>query len=70
MPQMYQAALAEIKALEVGGDTANPRYMQLLREHYYVHHILRMPADDWPDPGGQTGALGPDRGAGAPGIDA
>jgi proline iminopeptidase len=50
MPQMDQAALAEIKELEVEGDTENPRYMELLMEQHYVHHVLRMPAGDWPDP--------------------
>jgi proline iminopeptidase len=47
---MDQAALAEIKALEAAGDTANPRYMELLTQQHYVHHLLRMPADQWPDP--------------------
>ena len=28
----------------------NPRYMELLMEHHYVHHILRMPPAEWPDP--------------------
>ncbi|HEX5787652.1 MAG TPA: hypothetical protein VFY03_05695, partial [Woeseiaceae bacterium] len=28
----------------------NPRYMELLIEHHYVEHILRMPPADWPDP--------------------
>ena len=50
MPGMDQAALAEIKALEAVGDTQNPRYMQLLYEQHYVHHVLRMPPDEWPDP--------------------
>jgi proline iminopeptidase len=50
MPQLDQAALAEIKELEANGDTANPRYMDLLMNHHYVHHVLRMPAEDWPDP--------------------
>src|SRR5215468_4051719 len=50
MPQMDQAALAEIKALEAKGDIENPRYMELLTEQHYVHHVLRMPAGDWPDP--------------------
>jgi proline iminopeptidase len=50
MPQMDQAALAEIKALEASGETEDPRYMELLTEHHYVHHVLRMPAADWPDP--------------------
>jgi proline iminopeptidase len=42
--------LAEIKALEAAQDYANPRYMALLMEHHYVHHVLRMPTDAWPDP--------------------
>ena len=44
MPEMDQAALAEIKSLEANGDTENPRYMELLIEQHYVHHVLRMPA--------------------------
>ncbi len=50
MPAMDQAALAEIKGFEARGHTANPRYMELLMEHHYVHHVLRMPVADWPDP--------------------
>jgi proline iminopeptidase len=50
MPAMDQDALAEIKAFEKRGDTANPRYMELLLEHHYVHHVLRMPVDRWPEP--------------------
>jgi proline iminopeptidase len=48
-PQMDQAALAEIQRLEAAGEYDNPRFMELLMEHHYVHHILRMPADQWPD---------------------
>jgi proline iminopeptidase len=50
MPKMDQAALAEIKAFEAAGDTENPRYMELLIEQHYVHHVLRMPPADWPEP--------------------
>jgi len=50
MPAMDQEALAEIKRLEAANDFGNPRYMGLLMEHHYVHHILRMPLTDWPDP--------------------
>ena len=50
MPEMDQAALAEIKSLEARGETGNPRYMDLLNEQHYVHHVLRMPVGDWPDP--------------------
>lgn len=50
MPAMDQQALKEILKLEAKKDYDNPRYMELLIPHYYVHHILRMPADQWPDP--------------------
>jgi proline iminopeptidase len=50
MPRMDQAALAEIKSLEASGDIENPRYLELLHEQHYVHHVLRMPPADWPDP--------------------
>jgi proline iminopeptidase len=50
MPEMDQAALAEIKALEAAGQIEDPRYMALLTEQHYVHHVLRMPPADWPDP--------------------
>jgi proline iminopeptidase len=49
MPQMDQAALAEIKALEASGRTDDPKYMELLLEQHYIHHVLRIPQADWPD---------------------
>ncbi len=49
-PAMDQTALAEIRALEANGDTDNPRYMRLLTPLHYEQHLLRMPADQWPDP--------------------
>jgi proline iminopeptidase len=54
MPAMDQAALAEIQALEAAGDYENPRFMALLMEHHYVHHVLRMSAAEWPDPARRT----------------
>jgi proline iminopeptidase len=50
MPTMDQDALAEIQGYEEVGDYENPRYMDLLIEHHYIYHILRMPHKDWPDP--------------------
>jgi proline iminopeptidase len=50
MPAMDQKALAEIKRLEAAEDYENPRYMELLMQHHYVQHVLRMPAGQWPDP--------------------
>jgi proline iminopeptidase len=50
MPAMDQGTLAEIKGFEASGDTDNPRYSQLLVEHHYRHHVLRIPPDQWPEP--------------------
>jgi proline iminopeptidase len=50
MPTMDQDALSEIQALGSAGEIENPRYMELLNEHHYVHHILRLPLEDWPNP--------------------
>lgn len=54
MPAMDQDALAEIKRLEAANAINDPRYMELLMQHHYVHHILRMPAEAWPDPVNRT----------------
>lgn len=50
MPAMDLTALSEIKRLEAVGKYEDPRYLGLLIPHYYVHHILRMPPEHWPDP--------------------
>lgn len=54
MPAMDQTVLAEIKRLEAAGQYEDPRYMELLIPHHYQQHILRMPADQWPDPVNRT----------------
>jgi proline iminopeptidase len=50
MPAMDQQVLAEVKRLEAAGKYQDPRYMELLIPHHYQHHVLRMPAADWPEP--------------------
>jgi proline iminopeptidase len=50
MPAMDQNVLGEIQRLEAGGHFDDPRYEELLLQHYYVHHVLRMPPAEWPDP--------------------
>jgi proline iminopeptidase len=50
MPAMDQTVLAEVKQLEAAGKHEDPRYMELLIPNHYQRHILRMPADQWPDP--------------------
>lgn len=50
MPKMDQKALARIKQLEAEGKYESPEYMELLMPHHYEHHVLRMPAAQWPEP--------------------
>jgi proline iminopeptidase len=50
MPAMDQKVLAEIKQIEASGKYDDPRYMELLMPAHYTQHILRMPADQWPEP--------------------
>lgn len=50
MPAMAQDALAEIKRLEAAGSFDDSRYMELLMQHHYVHHVLRLPPEAWPEP--------------------
>ena len=47
-PQLDPEVLKEVQALEASNDFGNPRYMELLMEHYYTEHLLRMPVDQWP----------------------
>ena len=49
-PAMDPAALTEIEQFEAAEDFGNPRYVELLMEQHYVHHVLRMPLEDWPEP--------------------
>jgi proline iminopeptidase len=50
IPAMDPKALAEIRKLEAAGKFEDPRYEELLMQSFYVEHVLRMPADQWPDP--------------------
>lgn len=47
--QLDPDVLSELEEFEAAGDYQNPRYMELLREHHYVHHVVRIPLDEWPD---------------------
>lgn len=44
-PEVYK----EIMALEAVEDFTNPRYLDLLMQHHYTEHILRMPLEEWPE---------------------
>jgi len=50
MPALDPKVLAQILALEKARKYDDPRYEQLLTQHFYTEHILRMPPDQWPDP--------------------
>ncbi len=36
--------------LEAAGQTESPRYMELLMPMHYEQHVLRRPAEQWPEP--------------------
>ncbi|MEO0064907.1 MAG: hypothetical protein RI983_233 [Bacteroidota bacterium] len=48
--QMDPAILSEVRALEAKKDYSNPRYMELLQNHFYTQHVLRLPLAEWPEP--------------------
>ena len=49
-PKMDQAVLKQILEMEKTGKTEQPAYMGLLMPNWYQQHILRRPADQWPEP--------------------
>jgi proline iminopeptidase len=50
IPGLDQATVAEIKRMEAQGLTDDPRYDELLMSEHYVKHVLRLPAEQWPEP--------------------
>ncbi len=49
-PAMDTGLFEEVLAFEEAEDFDNPRYMDILLNHHYTEHIIRMPIDQWPDP--------------------
>ena len=49
-PQMPAEVYEEIMAFETAEDFSNPRYLDLVTQHYYTEHVLRLPLEEWPDP--------------------
>ncbi|WP_242121157.1 proline iminopeptidase-family hydrolase [Aestuariivivens sediminicola] len=47
-PQLPEDVLREVKEMEANKDYANPRYEELLMQHYYTEHIMRKPLEEWP----------------------
>jgi len=48
-PQMPKEVFEEVMKIEETGDFSNPRYAELLMEHHYQYHVLRMPLAEWPE---------------------
>jgi proline iminopeptidase len=48
-PMLPPGVLDEIMSLEEAEDFANPRYEELLMEHFYPEHVMRAPPEEWPD---------------------
>lgn len=48
-PQLPPDVWKEISTLEAKSDFENPRYNELLMQHYYTKHILRKPLNEWPE---------------------
>ena len=49
-PKLPKEVLAEIMTYENAEDYSNERYMELVVNHYYTRHIIRMAPEEWPDP--------------------
>ncbi|MFT4534305.1 MAG: proline iminopeptidase [Saprospiraceae bacterium] len=49
-PKLPPDVLAEIMKYENAEDYSNERYMELVVNHYYTRHIIRMDPENWPDP--------------------
>jgi proline iminopeptidase len=48
-PQLDPKVLEEIMTYENKEDYTNPRYLELIVQHYYTEHVIRMPINEWPD---------------------
>lgn len=48
-PQLPPNVYKEIKALEAKEDFGNPRYTELVTQHYYTKHVLHLPLEEWPE---------------------
>ncbi|WP_163514643.1 proline iminopeptidase-family hydrolase [Gelidibacter japonicus] len=48
-PQLPPEVHKEIKTMEAKEDFSNPRYTELVTQHYYTKHVLHLPLDEWPE---------------------
>ncbi|MEJ2595620.1 MAG: proline iminopeptidase-family hydrolase [bacterium] len=49
-PGLEPGVLKQVREMEAAKDFLNPLYLELVSEYYYPKHILRMPAEEWPEP--------------------
>ena len=47
--QLDPEVLKEIRSYEAIEDYTNETYLKLIHDNYYPEHVLRMPAEDWPE---------------------
>ena len=48
-PQLRPDVYEEIKVFEANEDFGNPKYAELVQQHYYTKHVLRKPLEEWPE---------------------
>ncbi|MDX1672534.1 MAG: proline iminopeptidase-family hydrolase [Balneolaceae bacterium] len=48
--QLDPEVLKQLRDFEARGEYHHPRYMELLMQHYYTEHLMRMPIEEWPEP--------------------
>ena len=48
-PQLPPEVFKEIMELEAKEDFSNPRYTELVTQHYYTKHVLHLPFKEWPE---------------------
>jgi len=49
-PKLPPEVLEEIMSYEEKEDYSNERYLDLIVQHYYTKHVIRIPVDKWPNP--------------------
>jgi len=47
--QLDPEILKEIRSYEAVKDYTNENYLGLIHEHYYPEHVMRIPANEWPE---------------------
>ena len=53
-PQMDPAVYKQVMALEEAEAYDDPTYLELVTQHYYTEHVLRLPIEEWPEPANRS----------------